>query len=111
MKYNKHLVDLTKMGGGCCCLPSCCLYFNVNSATSRGASPTPSPSMGVDHILSRSLKLLISLTAQIKARADDWAVEGTGGLGDLRKRRWKEDGAEPHVIEKLQAARGLLAGE
>ena len=43
--------------------------------------------------------------------ADDWAVEGTGGLGDLRKRRWKEDGAEPHVIEKLQAARGLLAGE
>ena len=28
-----------------------------------------------------------------------------------RKRRWKEDGAEPHGLEKPQVARDLIAGE
>jgi hypothetical protein len=28
-----------------------------------------------------------------------------------RKRMWKEDGAEPHGLEKPQVARGLIAGE
>jgi hypothetical protein len=63
----------------------------------------------------------------------DWAVEGKGGAGGFReeeerkeekgseemeedrgrgrKRRWKEDGAEPHGLEKLQVARGLPAEE
>ena len=43
---------------------------------------------------------------------------GKGGLSEGRERRRKErhrrgrrDGAEPHVIEKLQAARDLLAGK
>ena len=53
------------------------------------------------------MNLLPTLTCKIKARAGDWAVEGTGGLGDLRKRRWKEDGAEPHGLEKLQVVRAL----
>jgi len=40
--------------------------------------------------------------------------EERGGEGERekqRKRRWKEDGAEPHDLKKLQVARDLIAGE
>jgi hypothetical protein len=54
------------------------------------------------------------VTGQIKASACDWAVEA-GGLREWRKgrwrKRWKEDGAETHGLEKLQVARDLAAGE
>ena len=33
------------------------------------------------------------------------------GKGWRRRRRWKEDGVEPHGPEKLQVARDLIAGE
>ena len=61
------------------------------------------------------MNLLPILTGQIKARACDWAVEGKGANGgfkewgksrkeeDRQRKRWKEDGAEPHGPEKLQA--------
>jgi hypothetical protein len=38
--------------------------------------------------------------------------QGDGGdRGIQRKRKWKEDETEPHGLEKLQVARGLIAGE
>jgi hypothetical protein len=37
-------------------------------------------------------------------------MEGKGG-SQRGRRRWKEDGAEPQDLEKLQIARGLIAGE
>lgn len=36
-------------------------------------------------------------------------VSETGRRERQRMRRWKEDGAEPHVLEKLQITRGLTA--
>jgi hypothetical protein len=33
------------------------------------------------------------------------------GKGWRRRRRWKEDGVEPHGPEKLQVARDLIAGK
>lgn len=39
-----------------------------------------------------SLNLLPILTVQIKARADDWAVEGKGGTDGLRERGEREKG-------------------
>lgn len=60
------------------------------------------------------MNLLPIWTGQIKDRADDWAVEAkgvTGGLREYRRRRWKEDGAEPHSLEESQVARGLTARE
>lgn len=53
------------------------LYFDVNSAFSRGAAP------GEKQISTQvtSLNLLPILNGQIKAGADDWAVEGKGGTG------------------------------
>ena len=66
------------------------------------------------------MNLLPILTSQIKARACDWVVEGKAGMGGLRGRRRRgEDGergggsqygAEAHGLEKLQVARGLIAG-
>lgn len=47
------------------------------------------------------------LTGEKKARACDWALEGRGGAGGFRegrkgkeRKRRKEDGAEPHGLEK-----------
>ena len=46
----------------------------------------------------------------------DWKtvtfVGAEGGEGGRwRQKRWKEDGAEPHGLEKPQVARDLIAGE
>ena len=71
------------------------------------------------------MNLLPILTGQIKARACDWAVEGKGGAGGFRewekrgkeggrrqrKRRWKEDEAEPHGLWRPQVARDLIGRE
>ena len=78
------------------------------------------------------MSLLPILSGQIKAGAYDWAVEEKGGAGNVRegerggrreklgdrgergrgrKRRWKEDGAEPRGLEEPQVARDLPAGE
>ena len=67
------------------------------------------------------MNLLPILTSQIKARACVWAEEGKGGARGLReweqeerkwrKKRWKEDGAEPHGLEKPQVARDLIGDE
>jgi hypothetical protein len=48
-----------------------------------------------------SWKLLPILSGQIKARGDDRAMEGKGGMGGRRewkKKRWKENGGEPHGL-------------
>jgi hypothetical protein len=37
------------------------------------------------HTQVTSLNLLLILTLQIKARADDWTMEGKGGTGGLRE--------------------------
>jgi hypothetical protein len=39
-----------------------------------------------------SLNLLFSLTGQIKARANDWAIEGKGETGGLREGRRERNG-------------------
>ena len=78
------------------------------------------------------MNLLPILIVHIKATATDWTVEGKGGSGAFREgeerkekwhawrqrrqrkgkeRRWKEDGEEPHGLEKLQVVRDLIAGE
>ena len=90
----------------CCGLPWCCLYFDDNSIFQEGLPSRRSRS----HTQVISLNLLSILTGQIKARACDWAMEGEGGTGGIRekrgergeekRRRYKEDGAEPHGLEK-----------
>lgn len=86
----------------------------VNFTSSRVATLMSSCSQVI------SLNLLPILTVQIKARADDWAVEGKGGTEGLRergereegrKRKRREDGAELHDRERPQVARGLTTGE
>jgi len=99
-----------------CGLPWCCLYFEVSSASSRGAAP-----QGV-HLSSTQvikLNLLSILTGQIKVRADDWAggegvgleVSGRGKRGGQRRRRRKGDEVEPRGLEKLLEESGLIAQE
>lgn len=61
-----------------------------------------------------SRNLLPILTVQIKARADDWAVEGKGGSGGLREKKGGRGGGrwrELRGLEKPQGARGLTTGE
>jgi hypothetical protein len=55
------------------------------------------------------VNLLPTLTSQIKARASDWAVGGKVELNVCGRReerppqrRWEENGAEAHGLEKPQ---------
>jgi hypothetical protein len=68
-----------------------------------------------------SLNLLPILSGQIKSRAYDWEVEGKGGVVGLkggRKEKRKDGegrgenqyGAEACGQEKLQVAKGFIAG-
>ena len=64
------------------------------------------------------MNFLPVLSGQIKARACDWAMEEKGGAEGFREwgksrelEREKGDGAEAPDPEKLQVARGLIAGE
>jgi hypothetical protein len=94
--------------GKCCVLPWCCLYFDDNLASSRGAAQRTSRS----HHQVILLNLLPILTGQIMARADDWAVEGKDGTGGLREGE-ERDGERGGggKMDKPQVARGLIAGE
>lgn len=77
-------------------LPWRCLYFDTNSASSRGTAPTRSrlPSQVI------SLKLLPVLAGEMKARADDWAGEGKGGAGGEREEEEVEEtGADGDGLE------------
>jgi hypothetical protein len=76
----------------------CYLYFDVNSASSRGVSlPTrSSPSSSIQVI---SCEPSPHFNWSVKARACDWAAEGKGGTGGLRvaaggERRRGERGGE-----------------
>lgn len=70
----------------------------------------PQEGLPLTHVI--SLNFLPILTGQIKARADDWAVEGKGGTAGKRerqrKRRWKVDGTVQDVLGKPQIARSLI---
>ena len=64
-------------------MPWCCLYSDVNSASSRGTAQRRSGS-STTQVTSHEPSPI-----QIKAKACDWAVEGKGGT-----RSFREEGEE-----------------
>ena len=90
------------MAGGSVCILMLILLLQERLPPRRSRSDTQVTSGNLPPIL----------TGQIKARADDWAVEGKGGTAGKRerqrKRRWKVDGTVQDVLEKPQIARSLI---
>ena len=51
------------------------------------------------------------MVGHCKGKVGPEVLESGGRVGESQRKRWKEDGAELHGLEKLQVARDLLAGE